>query len=190
MDLMQWIGADLAGVRQKLNGAVVALVPDERWAERADGGGSSLNHLLLHLARHQDLAITTAIRNKPPLFDAHRGALGLAEASPMAGIAEVEDPWVTAGLQREPLMRYVDAVFDATERWLGRVASMALDTIPSTSRRLATHAGITTQEAEWLHAMWSAKTVAWLVQWPVIGHGNAHVGEMISVRNRLGYSPF
>jgi hypothetical protein len=32
--------------------------------------------------------------------------------------------------------------------------------------------------------------VAWLVQWPVIGHGNAHVGEMISVRNRLGYSPF
>ena len=84
----------------------------------------------------------------------------------------------------------VDAVFDATERWLGRVASMALDTIPSTSRRLATHAGITTQEAEWLHTMWSAKTVVWLVQWPVIGHGNAHVGEMISVRNRLGYSPF
>jgi hypothetical protein len=30
----------------------------------------------------------------------------------------------------------------------------------------------------------------WFVQWPVIGHGNAHVGEGISLRNRMGLSPF
>jgi hypothetical protein len=29
-----------------------------------------------------------------------------------------------------------------------------------------------------------------MVQWPVIGHTNTHVGEMVSIRNRMGLSPF
>jgi len=32
--------------------------------------------------------------------------------------------------------------------------------------------------------------VWWFLQWPVLGHGHAHVGEAISVRNRMGLSPF
>lgn len=190
MDLMQWIGADLADVRQRMYGAVVKVVPKQHWGEPADGGGSSLFHLLLHVARHQDLALSTAIRNKAPLFDAHRVELGLAGASPIAGIPEREDTTVTTRLHPDALLAYVTDVFDTTERWLSRVASMALDTIPPTSRRLTVRAGITTDDAAWLHDMWKDKTVAWLVRWPIVGHGNAHVGEMISVRNRLGYSPF
>ena len=38
--------------------------------------------------------------------------------------------------------------------------------------------------------MWDGHTVDWFVQWPVLGHGQAHVGEAISVRNRMGLSPF
>ena len=38
--------------------------------------------------------------------------------------------------------------------------------------------------------MWLDRPVWWLLQWPVLGHGNAHVGEAISVRNRMGLSPF
>jgi hypothetical protein len=45
-------------------------------------------------------------------------------------------------------------------------------------------------EVDWLHRMWADKPVWWLVQWPVVGHGHAHVGEAISVRNRMGLSPF
>src|SRR5258706_5525792 len=52
----------------------------QRWVEQADNGGSSIAHLLLHVARHQDLAVSTAIRNHPPLFAAHRAALGLDDA--------------------------------------------------------------------------------------------------------------
>ena len=38
--------------------------------------------------------------------------------------------------------------------------------------------------------MWREKAIWWFVQWPVLGHGNAHVGEGIGVRNRMGLSPF
>ena len=42
----------------------------------------------------------------------------------------------------------------------------------------------------WLYAMWSAKPASWFVQWEAIGHRVNHLGEMVSVRNRLGLSPF
>jgi hypothetical protein len=38
--------------------------------------------------------------------------------------------------------------------------------------------------------MWADRPVAWFLQWPVVGHANAHVGEGISIRNRMGLSPF
>jgi hypothetical protein len=67
---------------------------------------------------------------------------------------------------------------------------MALDTVPATSRRLEAKAGLSVTEVGWLHKMWADKPVWWLVQWPIVGHGHAHVGEAISVRNRMGLSPF
>ena len=42
----------------------------------------------------------------------------------------------------------------------------------------------------WLYRMWEDKPVSWFVQWEAIGHRVNHVGEMVSVRNRLGLSPF
>ena len=44
---------------------------------------------------------------------------------------------MTAAVALDPLLAYVDAVFDATRAWLDDVGTMALDTIPDTSRRLA-----------------------------------------------------
>jgi hypothetical protein len=67
---------------------------------------------------------------------------------------------------------------------------MAFDTVPDTSRRLMNKANLSVDDVGWLHRMWADKPVWWLVQWPVVGHGHAHVGEAISVRNRMGLSPF
>ena len=190
MDLLQWITADLASVRGKLFGGVVKFVPPDRFAELADGGGSSINHLLLHLTRHHDLAVNVAIRNRAPLFDRHRQALGLDHAPAVTAVAEREQREFTTQLGFDALTDFVADVFTTTERWLARTATMALDTIPPTSRRLAAKAGITTDDAGWLHEMWAGHTTGWLLQWPVIGHGHTHVGEMVSIRNRMGYSPF
>jgi hypothetical protein len=190
VDLHTWISTDLEGMHTKLTESVLNVVPMPRWAEQADDGGSSIAHIVFHMARHQDLAVTTAVRNRPPLFSAHRTALGFADAAPSVGVAEREDRAATAAIVPESLVTYVDAVFAATEEWLAEVATLALDTVPATSHRLAGKAELSTDEVGWLHRMWGDKPVWWLVQWPVVGHGHAHIGEAISVRNRMGLSPF
>jgi hypothetical protein len=84
----------------------------------------------------------------------------------------------------------VSATFDATERWLHRLSAMALAVIPDTPRRLQTKALLDPGELDWLFGMWSGHTVDWFVQWPILGHGQGHLGEAIAVRNRMGLSPF
>lgn len=190
MDLQQFLLDAHADLRSRLFGSVVNHVPVEHWHDQADGGGSSITWLLLHLARHQDLALTTVIRNKPPLFFDHRAGLGLTGAGAAAGLPEREDPAVSGAVDADPLLDYVNAVFAGTKRWLQRLSAMAMATVPDTPGRLTRHAGLDPAEVGWLYSMWTGHTVDWFVQWPIIGHGNAHVGEAISVRNRLGLSPF
>lgn len=192
MDLRAWLLDAHADLRGRLFSSVIGLVPPQRWTERADGGGSSIAWLLLHLARHQDLAITTAIRNQPPLFLDHRDRLGLADAPAWAGLTESEHPEqsAAASASADALVDYVNAVFQATAAWLDKLSAMALESIPDTGRRLEVKASLSRGDVGWLHQMWDGKTVDWFVQWPVLGHGNAHVGEAISVRNRMGLSPF
>jgi hypothetical protein len=185
-----WIANDIESIRDKLSDSVLSVVPKRRWVEQVDNGGSSIAHLVLHMARHQDLAVTTAIRNHAPTFFEHQTALGLGEAPSSAGLSEREDPATTAVVALDALLEYLDSVFTATTSWLDGVGTMALDTVPETSRRLDELARLSTDEVGWLHRMWSGKPVSWLLQWPVIGHGHAHVGEAISVRNRMGLSPF
>jgi hypothetical protein len=183
--LLSWIAHDLDTLRSKLLRSVIADVPVERWIERADGGGSSITHLLLHLARHQDLAISTAIRNRPPLFLQHRRALGLDDSAEWFGVPEAEDSAVTSSIPAAAVVDYVNATFHATADWLDGIGTMVLDTIPDTRRRLAVHAGLPADELHWLHDMWADQPVWWLVQWPVLGHGFAHFGELLSIRHRL-----
>lgn len=190
MDLLTYLRDDLASVRSKLTASVIEMVPAQFWPEQVDGGGSSITHIVLHLARHQDLAVQTAVLDREPLFATHRGALGLSRVGDAAGLSEREDPAVTARVDQDALLAYVAEVFDASSDWLGRVGGMAMDSVPATSKRLRVEAGLSVDEVPWLHRMWDDKPVWWLVQWPVIGHGHGHVAEAISVRNRLGLSPF
>jgi hypothetical protein len=124
------------------------------------------------------------------MFAAHRRALGLDGTPASVGLPEREDTAVSHAVQRGQLLDYFEAVFDATSAWLADLGSMALDPPPGTGLRLESKAGLSTDEVGWLHRMWTDKPVWWLLQWPVIGHGHAHVGEAISVRNRMGLSPF
>jgi hypothetical protein len=190
MDLRAYLLDALADLRARLFGSVVGQVPPARWTEQADKGGSSTAWLLLHMARHQDLAVTTAIRNHPPLYLELRDSLGLADAPEFAGLSEKEDPTVSAAPSADALMNYVTGTFAATERWMKRLSAMAMDSIPDTPRRLEKHAQLSRDDVPWLYEMWTGKTVNWLVQGPVLGHGHAHVGEAIAVRNRMGLSPF
>ena len=190
MDLHQWIVADLASIRTRLFEGVLGIVPSARWAEQVDGGGGTLSGLVLHLARHHDLAVNTVIRGEQPVFTAHLEALGLAGAGPAIGISEAEDRSHTAHIPPAALLAYANAVFDTTATWLPTLDRDSFDLQPNTGHRLTQHAGLDEAELPWLYSMWSAKPVWWMLQWPVLAHGHTHTGEATSLRNRMGLSPF
>jgi hypothetical protein len=188
MDLHSWMVNDVADVRRRLSG-VLDGVPPSRWKDPAPGDTPSIAHLALHLTRHQDLAVTTAVRDHAPRYLDHRAALGLGEHPVWAAIGETEEPDVMAALDLDALVAYVDDVFSATGSWLDGLGTLVLDSVPDTPRRLTDLAGIPAS-MDWLVAMWSGKPTWWFVQWPVIGHGHAHVGQAGAVRAALGFSPF
>jgi len=192
VNLQQWIANDHASVLTRFDNAIVAHVPVEQWkvSGTAEAPSPSITWLLFHMTYHQDLALNTAVRNHPPLLAEHRDGLGIGHLPPSAGLSESEDRTVTDALDIASLRAYVAAVVAGTAAWIAKLSSMALDTVPSAGWRLEHKAGIPADgPLSWLHSMWSGKTVAWFVQWECIGHGHAHVGEMLAIRNRLGLSP-
>jgi hypothetical protein len=190
MDLRGWIGADLASVRTKLFDGVLAIVPTELWYQEADGGGSTIAGLVLHLSRHHDLALNAVVREHAPRFLAHREALGLADAPTSAALAEREDRHLTAAGPADALIAYATDVFDTTADWLDQLSTYALDIEPDVDDRLVGHGLLEPDAVPWLFNMWRGKPVWWQLQWPVVGHCHAHTGEATSIRNRLGLSPF
>ena len=191
MDLSAWLVADLAAVRDRWSNAIAAHVPEDRWFDRADGGGSSIAALLLHVAVHQDLAGRSAIRGLPPLFTERAEALGLGpDASPVASLQEAEDPAVTGSLDLAAVQAYASDVHAESVTTLTGLDLTDLEAVGPVSARLAELGGVTRRDAPWLHAMWEGKPVAWFVRWELIGHAQGHVGEMVSVRDRLGCRPF
>ena len=190
VNLHAWMMADFTSVRSKLLDSVIRLVPQDRWHEQVDGGGATIAGLLLHIARHHDLAVNAVIRSHPALFLINREPLGLSAAPLSVGLSESEDHQATANIEPKALVEYINAVFDQTAEWLAHLGDLVLDIEPHTELRLSTHAGLERHELPWLYSMWEGKQLWWLVQWPVIGHGHAHIGEAISIRNRMGLSPF
>ena len=189
MDLRNWILAEHDLVAGRLHEQVLAHVPIERHRERVDGGGSTLTFLLWHLARHQDLAVNGVVRERPQVIDAHRAAVGADGLAPGDGLAESEDPSMTAGLDPDAVLAYHAAVSSETGSWLRGLDADDLDRVPESGIAL-TDAGVAHDEFPWLHRMWDAKPVSFFVMWEVVGHGVTHLGEMVSMRNRMGLSPF
>jgi len=191
MELAAWLVDDLAAVRARFLNAIAAHVPEERWTERADGGGSSIAALLLHVTVHQDLAAQTALGGQAPRFTALAAGLGLdAGASPVASLQEAEDPELTRTLDLAALQAYAAEVHDDVAAVLAQLTTTELEARPPAAERLATVGGVGFDEAPWLYEMWDGKPAAWFVRWELIGHVQGHVGEMVSVRDRLGFRPF
>jgi hypothetical protein len=191
MELAAWLVDDLAAVRARFLNAIAGHVPEQRWTERADGGGSSIAALLLHVTVHQDLAAKTALGGQAPRFQAVAAGLGLdAAASPLASLQEAEDPELTRTLDLTALQAYAAEVHDDVATVLAQLTTAELEARPPAGERLATVGGVGFDEAPWLYAMWDGKTAAWFVRWELIGHAQGHVGEMVSVRDRLGFRPF
>lgn len=111
----------------------------------------------------------------------------LAAPEPGEGLQEVARPSATA---LDPIVvdRYSTAVFADIRGTLARLTADDLDRAVDVAAGL--HAqGIDVEPWGWLVRTWGT-TVADLVRWPLLAHVTHHVGEMITVRNLMGLSPF
>ena len=188
-DLRDWLREEHADVRSRLERQVLGSVPPARRQQQADGGGSSIDALLWHVARHQDLAVNGVVRGVGQVVGRWADRLGAPARSGGSGLEEAEQRDVTAALDSEVLAGYVLDVFDTTADWLASVPLDSFDDRPDSAAALR-DAGVTDEDFPWLHAMWDGKPVSFYVRWEAIGHGLNHVGEMVAVRNRMGLGRF
>ena len=189
MDLRTWLGTEHAALADRFEQSVVGAVPLERWTDQAGAGGSSIAFLTFHTTYHADLAVNAVLRRRRPHLETWRDRLGLGGTAADIGLAEAEPVELSAALDRERLLAYARAVHDDTHGWLGAIEVTELDTVPDAAGGLAA-AGVEQAAVPWLFSMWSGRPASWFVQWEAIGHRLNHLGEMVSVRNRLGLSPF
>ena len=189
VDVRAWVIDEHDAVLERFDRAIGAVVPRASWLDPAGEGGSSIAFLLFHTAYHEDLAVNGVLAAADPVLAERRGALGLDNFAPSAGLGEAEDRTLTGAIDLDALDSYVRAVHDRTTAWLTTTPLDALADVPDSAAGLA-RTGVTEAAVPWLHAMWRDRPVSWFVQWEAVGHRVNHVGEMVSVRNRLGLSPF
>ena len=190
MNLQTWIVEDLRSLRGKLAGGVLGLIPPERRRERADGGGIAPVYVLWHLARHQDVAVNGVLRGRGPdaVVSAWTERLGIGDDL-WRGLAEGEDSDLVEVLDPEAVGEYALAVCDTTAGWIDEAGLPAMDERPDTAAALEA-IGTPEDRFDWLYSMWAGKPAAWFLQWSAVGHGFNHLGELVSIRNRMGLSPF
>jgi hypothetical protein len=189
MDLRGWITAEHDAVLARFEQSVTSAVPQDRWTDAVGPGGSSIAWLAFHTTYHADLAVNAVLRGDGPLLATWRDDLGLGNVPAAVGLGEAEQPELTAALDLDRLVPYVRAVHAGAADWL---AGLDVDTLGDTAGGPAglERSGVDESEVPWLYAMWTGKPASWFVQWEAIGHRVNHLGEMVSVRNRLGLSPF
>ncbi len=190
MDLREWIVTEHDGVRTRFVQSVRDIVPVERWKERPGDGGSSIAYLVFHVASHQDVALCSVIDERAPLRMEWAARLGLGGVAADHGLGETEVLDLTDALELEHLDAYAAAVAERSRVILDRLDLDSLDSVPDAAKGLGELAGVAESAAPWLFRMWDAKPASFFVSWEDIGHGLNHLGEMVSVRNRMGLSPF
>ncbi len=189
MDLRRWIIEEHDTAMDRFEQSIAARVPLERWTDAAGTGGASIAWLAFHTAYHEDLAVNAVLADRPTVLSEQRDRLGIGALPPDVGLGEAEQPQLTAALDLAALVPYARAVHDRATRWLATMDPTSLSAAVPGGERLAA-AGVSEAAVPWLYRMWDGKPAAWFVQWEAIGHRVNHLGEMVSVRNRLGLSPF
>lgn len=187
-DLRTWIADDLVSTRDKLANGVLELIPPELRAGQVDGGGIPPVYVLWHLARHHDVATNSVLRGRDQIVHEFTDTVGVDDRL-WRGLAEGADLDLVDRLDPERVGAYALACLDETIQWVHGVGLDDLDERPAATAALQ-KMGTPEDEFDWLYRMWDGKPRRWFLSWSAIGHVVTHTGELVSLRNRLGLSPF
>jgi len=188
MELRSWITADLESLGSRLANGVLNIIPPERMTERVDGGGIAPIYSLWHAARHHDVAVNGVLRGNAQVLLGWGDRVGVTEDT-WRGLAEAEDLDLVPALDPVSVGHYFLAVIEETRTWIADGDLEVLDETPDAGAALD-QIGTPTDRFDWLYSMWAGKPAHFFLAWEAIGHGYNHLGELITVRNRMGLSPF
>ena len=185
MDLTAWLVAEHDDTAGRFRDQVLAVVPPEARVTRLPNG-NSMRWTMYHIARHASLALDV-LSGSGGFPDPRLAAFPEAATAGGAGLQEVEQPWAV-GLDPDAVAEHLTAVLADVRAHLTGVTPEVLEGHPDVRGALRA-AGVGEREFGWLHGQWDGPA-AFLVRWPLLGHVTHHVGELITIRNLLGLSPF
>ena len=188
MDLRNWIISDLESLEARLTNGVLARIPQERRAERLDDNGVAPIYALWHMSRHHDVAVNRIIRGRGEVIESWTARVGIGDDL-WRGLAEAQDQDLVELLDPDGVDGYTCAVIERTIEWLGNADLSVLEQVPDSPAALVA-LGAPEERFGWLYSMWEGKPASFFLQWEAVGHGYNHLGELISLRNRMGLSPF
>ena len=179
--------------RARLANGVLGAIPAERRQELVDGGGIPPLYVLWHMTRHQDVAVNAVLRGRDELV--HRWCDRIGVSSDLwRGLAEGADLDLVEVLDPEAVGGYALEVLDSAIEWVetdpdGTLRLDRLDEVPAAADALAA-LGTPAEDFGWLYGMWDGKPRQWFLSWEGHAHVVTHTGELVSLRNRMGLSPF
>ena len=188
MDLDSWIVGDLDSLSNRLTNGIFSEIPASRMSERVDDGGVVATYVAWHTARHHDLAVNGVLRGTDEVLMDWASRVGISEDF-WRGLAESEDQDLIPQLDPDAVAGYLLAVIDNTRNWVPNDDLSVLDTVPDSAGALR-RIGAPADRFDWLYGMWEGKPATFFLSWEAIGHGYSHLGELTSIRNRMGLSPF
>lgn len=185
MHLAAWLVAEHDDTAARWRDQVLAVVPPEARLTRLPNG-NSMRWTMYHVARHAALALDV-VRERAGSPDPRLAGFPPEATAGGAGLQEVEQAWA-ADLDADAVVDHLAAVLDDVRAHLASIEPDGLDRRVDVRGGLRA-AGVSERDFGWLHAQWDGP-VAFLVRWPMLGHVTHHVGELITIRNLLGHSPF
>lgn len=192
MDLRAWLADDLRTAYTRLERGVLDAIPPERRRELVDGGGIPPVYVLWHMTRHHDVAVNAVLREREEVVHSWTDRIGVS-SDLWRGLAEGADLDLVQVLDPDAVGGYAMEVLDSTIAWVegddGTLGLDRLDEVPQATDALDA-LGTPSDDFDWLYGMWSGKPRHWFLSWEAHAHVVTHTGELVSLRNRMGLSPF
>lgn len=187
MELMEWIQSDYRGIKRAFDTGIAGVVPRERWTERPGDQGNSIAWVIWHMARTEDVTIHAISRGQPQILvrDNWPDRIGMNELRQGTGFTDEEVAGFSA-VNVDEVEAYWQAVRAETEAWLEKLKPEDLE--EETSKENAKAVKEKAPDIpDGLIQFWGGRPVGFLLRFGVLWHHMQHIGEMQSIRGRMGF---
>jgi hypothetical protein len=142
-----------------------------------------------HMTRIEDVTANTLLRGQAEMLD--RGGwlarLGVEARHVGTGDTDEEVRGFSEQVDVAALLAYREAVGRETRAWVRDLDFATLDEVPDVAARVAAAPPIVSERAAWLVRFYTGKSAAFLLGFPINGHGYMHWAEARVTRDRLGH---